>query len=76
MSGAINIECPSGLFMDYDNIIFGVMPSDIRVSYFCQEKAIFHSGDSAPKCTRYMDHKFVYDQLRECDRLRSIDPSL
>lgn len=75
-SGSMSIECPAGLFMDYNNIIFGVMSSEMSVSYYCQEKAIFESGDSAPRCTRHVDHKFVSDQLKECDKNRTINPDI
>lgn len=34
-TNSIHIECPEGLFMDYDNIIFGAMSSELSVSYFC-----------------------------------------
>jgi hypothetical protein len=34
-SRSMSIECPAGLFMDYDNIIFGVMSSKLSVSYYC-----------------------------------------
>ena len=73
-AGSIQLECPQGLFMDYNNIIFGSMSKNLDVTYFCQEEAIFRSKDNAEKCTKYMNHKFISDQLKECDKNRAINP--
>ena len=64
-SNSIALECPTGLDIDYDNIIFGTMSTDLDVSYYCQEEAIFKSvrGSNTPRCTKYLDHEFVYNQV-------------
>jgi len=34
-SGSMPFECPTGLDIDYDNIIFGVMNTELPVTYYC-----------------------------------------
>jgi hypothetical protein len=78
-SGSLSFECPTGLDIDYDNIIYGSMSTELDVSYYCQEQAIFEAikgGDSSERCTKYLEHQFVYNQVQECKKEFTKDPEL
>jgi len=65
---SMTFECPPGTDIDYSNIIYGIMSPKLDLSYYCTEEAILASSgnDDKDKCTRYINTRFVLDQLNEC----------
>jgi len=72
----MNFECPPGLDIDYDNVIYGIMSPKLDLSYYCTEEAIHASpfNKGIHKCTYYMDAKHVHDQLMTCKEKFEDDP--
>lgn len=70
----MTFECPTGLDIDYDNIVYGIISSDNLVTYYCHERPIFNARASFPQCTRYMDHTFIHNQLKECKKKFMAEP--
>lgn len=64
----LTFECPPGLDVDYDNVIFGIMSPKLDLSYYCSEEAIRQSADNKNrhKCTYYMNAAFIHHQLAAC----------
>jgi len=72
----LTFECPPGLDVDYDNVIFGIMSPKLDLSYYCSEEAIRLSPDNKDrnKCTYYMNAAFIHKQLVTCKTAFTADP--
>ena len=57
----MTFECPTGLDIDYKNIIYGLISSDNLVNYYCHEKPSFQADTPYTKCTKYMNFAYIHD---------------
>lgn len=61
----MTFECPPGLDIDYNHVIYGIMSPKLDLSYYCTEEAIRLSPANANKhrCTYFMDSAFIHEQI-------------